>query len=209
MALIKCQECGKEVSDKSENCIHCGYGLKQHFEEIKKKEIEKKANEIEEKNRAIKLEQETQMINPPSSKPIMNGSILFGIFWMFLAIVMACLQSWGLALVEGFFAFVLLMGGYSKLQESRELFEKYSNNPDEYKKQLALDKIHIEELQKQMQENKQNKNNLQGQIKCPTCGSINVNRITTSTKVVNTAMFGLFGNKRKMQFQCDSCKYMW
>ena len=25
MALIKCPECGKEVSDKSKVCIHCGY----------------------------------------------------------------------------------------------------------------------------------------------------------------------------------------
>lgn len=27
MALIKCSECGKEISDKSEICIHCGYPL--------------------------------------------------------------------------------------------------------------------------------------------------------------------------------------
>lgn len=27
MALIKCPECGKEVSDKSKACIHCGYPL--------------------------------------------------------------------------------------------------------------------------------------------------------------------------------------
>lgn len=27
MALIKCPECGKEISDKSDKCIHCGYPL--------------------------------------------------------------------------------------------------------------------------------------------------------------------------------------
>lgn len=27
MSLIKCPECGKEVSDKSEVCIHCGYPI--------------------------------------------------------------------------------------------------------------------------------------------------------------------------------------
>ena len=27
MALIVCPECGKEISDKSEACIHCGYPL--------------------------------------------------------------------------------------------------------------------------------------------------------------------------------------
>lgn len=30
MALIKCPECGKEVSDKAKECIHCGYPLKNH-----------------------------------------------------------------------------------------------------------------------------------------------------------------------------------
>ena len=28
MALIKCPECGKEISDKSDVCIHCGYPIK-------------------------------------------------------------------------------------------------------------------------------------------------------------------------------------
>lgn len=28
MALIKCPECGKEISDKSSACIHCGFPLK-------------------------------------------------------------------------------------------------------------------------------------------------------------------------------------
>ena len=27
MALIKCPECGKEISDKSAQCIHCGYPI--------------------------------------------------------------------------------------------------------------------------------------------------------------------------------------
>ena len=25
MALVKCPECGKEVSDTARNCVHCGY----------------------------------------------------------------------------------------------------------------------------------------------------------------------------------------
>lgn len=27
MALIKCPECGKQISDKANACIHCGYPL--------------------------------------------------------------------------------------------------------------------------------------------------------------------------------------
>ena len=29
MALIKCPECGKEISDKSKQCIHCGFPLEE------------------------------------------------------------------------------------------------------------------------------------------------------------------------------------
>ena len=29
MALIKCPECGKDISDKANQCIHCGYPLSQ------------------------------------------------------------------------------------------------------------------------------------------------------------------------------------
>ena len=38
MALIKCPECGKEVSDKAKVCIHCGYPLT--VENIESQEIE-------------------------------------------------------------------------------------------------------------------------------------------------------------------------
>lgn len=30
MALIKCPECGKDISDKAHSCIHCGYPLEQN-----------------------------------------------------------------------------------------------------------------------------------------------------------------------------------
>ena len=32
MALINCPECGKEVSDKAEVCMNCGYAIKQYVE---------------------------------------------------------------------------------------------------------------------------------------------------------------------------------
>ena len=60
MALINCPECGKEVSDKAEVCIHCGYPL--HDETQSNKEDEPVyLNEVKrlllsgEKVKAIKL----------------------------------------------------------------------------------------------------------------------------------------------------------
>lgn len=34
MALIKCPECGKEISDKANACIHCGYPLNERKEDF-------------------------------------------------------------------------------------------------------------------------------------------------------------------------------
>ena len=37
MALIKCPECGKEISDSAKECVHCGYKLeKEETEELEK-----------------------------------------------------------------------------------------------------------------------------------------------------------------------------
>lgn len=34
MSLIKCPECGKEISDKASACIHCGYPLGSNTSDI-------------------------------------------------------------------------------------------------------------------------------------------------------------------------------
>ena len=40
MAIINCPECGKEISDRAETCIYCGYALKEPMkEEAPKKEV--------------------------------------------------------------------------------------------------------------------------------------------------------------------------
>jgi len=39
MALIKCPECSKEISDKVKNCPHCGYPLKEMDEDAQKVEV--------------------------------------------------------------------------------------------------------------------------------------------------------------------------
>lgn len=45
--------------------------------------------------------------------------------------------------------------------------------------------------------------------KCPTCGSTNIKKISTSSKVFGAAMFGLFSKTAKSQFQCNNCGYKW
>lgn len=57
------------------------------------------------------------------------------------------------------------------------------------------------------------KNNQQHQEKnapkCPTCGSLNIEKITVGSKVVGAAIFGLFSKTARSQFRCKNCGYKW
>ena len=45
--------------------------------------------------------------------------------------------------------------------------------------------------------------------KCPTCSSTNLKKISTTAKVANTALWGIFGTKRHKTYHCNSCGYEW
>ena len=36
MALIKCKECGKQISDKASKCVHCGSTLMTNYNNVNK-----------------------------------------------------------------------------------------------------------------------------------------------------------------------------
>ena len=42
-------------------------------------------------------------------------------------------------------------------------------------------------------------------IECPYCKSANTTKIPTTAKVVNTAIFGIFGTKKHKQWHCNEC----
>lgn len=45
--------------------------------------------------------------------------------------------------------------------------------------------------------------------KCPTCGSSNIKKISTASKIAGATMFGLFSRTAKSQFKCGNCGYTW
>lgn len=49
----------------------------------------------------------------------------------------------------------------------------------------------------------------QNKPKCPTCGSTNVKKISTVSKVAGASMFGLFSKTARSQFKCGNCGYKW
>lgn len=46
-------------------------------------------------------------------------------------------------------------------------------------------------------------------IKCPTCSSRDVKRISGTAKVAGAALFGLFSKTARSQFECERCGYKW
>lgn len=46
-------------------------------------------------------------------------------------------------------------------------------------------------------------------VKCPTCSSANVKKISTTEKLTNTVMWGILGTKRYKTFHCNKCSYEW
>ncbi len=46
-------------------------------------------------------------------------------------------------------------------------------------------------------------------LKCPTCGSTNVSKISFSSKAVGGALFGLFSSNIRNTFKCSNCGYKW
>lgn len=77
MALIKCPNCGHEISDKAEKCPHCGINLMEFLEEqknIKEQEEKRKQEEREKKEREEKEKIESQIICPECKNSIDKGS---------------------------------------------------------------------------------------------------------------------------------------
>lgn len=93
---------------------------------------------------------------------------------------------------------------YTKFRKANEPFKPF---PPIDKEKARQHTHYAVEERKQMEEKvKQESSNTP---KCPTCSSTNISRISTTAKVVNVAMFGLLGQKRKHQFRCNSCGYEW
>ena len=141
MALIKCPECGKEISDKSEKCIHCGFPLR----------------------------------NEPIIQECINGKYYDVTF----------LKDMNLSYVQKLKKLNDLTG--CGLAMSKEITKKY------HVEQEKVEKSRVED----------------NTLRCPTCNSTNVKKISATSKVIGASMFGLFSKTARSQFKCEQCGYKW
>ena len=70
---------------------------------------------------------------------------------------------------------------------------------------LVTKKWRDEKRQKSHPENK-SFNSSAPTITCPYCQSTDCNKISSTSKAINIALFGIFGNKRRYQWHCNKCK---
>lgn len=121
MALIKCSECGKEISDKAKTCIHCGNPI---FKEKVKTMNKKKWEELTQEERSKicsyrKLNKEWW--NTPSR--------FFGIFILIIGMLflfLSCILALNVTVMFIGIAIILVGGVFSASShnESKIWYEK-------------------------------------------------------------------------------------
>lgn len=203
MALIKCPECGREnVSDSAEMCPDCGYGINAHFEKIRQKE-EKKKIEIEtKKSEENRIKSVPRPIKPVFSRGFIVYIIIAVIFFSWLMLYTPTTYRDTPHVGEWFFELIVFVGlpfaiYCSSFFKSVEKYNLAQSDFEEYQRQVVREQNQAIASAQAVRAMKP---------ECPYCHSHNTTKITATAKAVNTAMFGVLGQKRKYQWHCNKCK---
>lgn len=205
MALIKCPECGREnVSDSAEMCPNCGYGIKAHFQEIERKKLLEqqkleKERQYEELKRIREEKEQAELatIKMPSKPNLGQSLLIFGIVFvpfMLLGLILPYrIGFW-------FFLIFWLIVAFSSYNDNVKDYERAQQDFEKYQKEELSKK----KMQKEMEEYRQI-----NAPKCPMCGSINIEKISTASRAVSIAAVGLASGTIGKQYKCVECGHMW
>lgn len=69
--------------------------------------------------------------------------------------------------------------------------------------------LKMSQFRNQVEQQKNNQVQVTNVIKCPTCNSTKVKRISGTAKVAGAVAFGLFSKTARSQFKCENCGYKW
>ncbi|MSS64179.1 zinc-ribbon domain-containing protein [Lachnospiraceae bacterium WCA-693-APC-MOT-I] len=224
MSIVKCPKCGREVSDSAEACTNCGYGIKEHFEEIKCKQDEErhaileKAKEEERLKRIKEKQKESEatiaklQANIKEGKKIAIPLLIWSVFWTIILAVSILYDFNGLIIVFsaicgiiGWFIFCLNWASTNDLVKDVELAQK---NSDEYESEkirraeTAYKAAQINEARRKEEESLKHP-------KCPLCGSTNTQVISTLNRAVSIGAVGLASSKIGKQYECKKCRHKW
>ena len=80
--------------------------------------------------------------------------------------------------------------------------EKELNRIIETGKTIEQEKAEYNRKQKEIESNKNKPH-------CPTCGSTNIEKISTASKITGGFLFGVFSSNVRKTFHCKNCGYKW
>lgn len=161
--LIKCPECGKEVSDRADVCIHCGCPL-----------VKRELIELNTKNNICCINGVDRDLTNKLTNFRHQTTLEF-------------IEGLDLNADDGWILW--------------RIMKEFSGVP------LVFDSSRVEEYKQRLKEIKEKR---EAKLPhCPTCNSTNLRKISTTSKVLNTAAFGLLGTKRHKQWHCNNCGHEW
>ena len=96
--------------------------------------------------------------------------------------------------------------GNLKPEIRKAIFEKYIKNSPLYSEESVKDR---EEKESRERVNLPSSYTPKNTPKCPTCGSTNVEKISTTSKAIGFAMVGIFSSNFRKTMRCKQCGYKW
>ena len=229
MSLVKCPECGKEISDQASTCINCGCPMENILNKIKEEQNKpkyvkacsrcgliswKKEWDTYKNNLCIECKSTNQK-HELIEIPYLCEDFVNTLYGEEKTIKCGTGESekW--------------MIRYRNLR--KDLFEKYIQDWDSLNKTCIQYKLNIEDMYQNGEgpahtalstqvKQEMDKKGLTGiglsfnpspqktnQPKCPICDSTNVKKISAASKILGAGMFGLFSKTARSQFECKSC----
>ena len=184
MALIKCPECGKDISDRAPVCIHCGYPVAELGQDTADKAENFRTETMQDEASKKPHIASTRQIPVEGHKRESGAARRTVIFIVFLAVV--GLIFW--ALTEWWFVIpivilVILIGVL--------LYAFFPLSPKEIKSNWDEEKYNGYKFT------------------CPACGSNRVKYIGTINNSSSFATTGIARSRDGKLYECDDCKHKW
>ncbi len=223
MALIRCPECGRQnISDTAVACPECGYAIREHFERIKDEE-EREVKRIQEYQQHIEEEEKRRIIERIDAVKKINENIdqykANMIFFTVLLVPLLGVLIYSKFSVGGIILvacdLLLLYRFKSKLDKNKKSLQLSELNREQFDKNVEEERLKTEAIRESRQRIKEKERARQERIKeaqhpvCPNCGSKNTHRISTASRAVSTAAWGVASSTVGKQYKCDDCKHMW
>ena len=113
------------------------------------------------------------------------------------------------------------LGEYYQMNHSQRVANRYNPQyeiickyqfPEIYEYNEQKSQQEYEALQRRAQQKRIEKERIEKQQntpKCPTCGSTNIEKISTTSKAIGFAMVGVFSSNFGKTMHCKQCGYKW